>query len=255
MNELTVYTFFINHFIQSKSSQVGFGLSPKLVGSSSSLQIVNHLQDISLVLVELWIVKLDLFKLLDLSIQIVINWSQWVVKDLKMISFKFFGNSQDISEVSWLVFKKPFSVALMVPSIGQVVFIGNTKSIILILEAVVNVFKLFLCCFQPIASQSVVFGSVTWIFFGLLFEKFFFFLKCQVLDGESFGDCWPLLTDSHFMSLQLVKSSLVPLKKFLFGKLRCCERWELTSQGDQSVLFILTDFGNQAQNVVEHSFV
>jgi hypothetical protein len=92
-------------------------LSPEFIGSASSLQVVNHLQNVSLVLILLRIFELYLLELFNLSIQVVIDWGKMTVEDFKMIAFKLISNSQDISEISWFVLKQPISMRLVVPSI------------------------------------------------------------------------------------------------------------------------------------------
>ncbi len=119
--------------------------------------------------------KLDFFKLLNLSIQIIINWRQTIVEDLKVVADKLVGKGQDIAKVPGLVFQKHLRMKRMSPSVGEIVFVGDTHGIVLDLKTVVNFIELLFGCFESVASESVVFGCVTWVLFGLFFKQFLLF--------------------------------------------------------------------------------
>lgn len=83
---------------------------PQLIGSSSSLQVVNHFEDVSLGLSVLGVCEIDLLELLNLSIQVVIDGGQAVVEDLEVIAHELVGKGQDVGKVSGLVLQKPCRV-------------------------------------------------------------------------------------------------------------------------------------------------
>lgn len=76
----------------------------------------------------------------------------------------------------------------MSPSIGEVVLVGDTHGVVLDLETVVNLFKLFFGSFKSITSESVVFGCVAWVLFGLFFKQFFLLFERQILQSEGLGN-------------------------------------------------------------------
>ena len=100
-----------------------------------------------------------------------------MVENFKVISFDFNSYSHHVSEISWFILLKPFSMALMVPSIGQIVLCSDTQCVVFVFKAVVKIFEFLFGSLKSITCKSVVFSSITWVTFGLLLEQFFLFFK------------------------------------------------------------------------------
>jgi len=129
---------------------------------------------------------------------------------------------------------------------------GHTVLVLFVLEALVDLLKLFLACLQAVAGKPFVFGSIRWVLDSLRLEDGLFLLEGEGVEGEGFDDSAPLLADGHLMALQVLVSVAFPVEEGLLILGVFCEVDEFALEDDYSVLLVLGDLGDEGVDVLEH---